>query len=307
MGEIMDQLEGYLPAEGRVKWNQSFYFNAYDPRSRLGIIVRAGFLEGAGTANSWMVAFRDGSPVFQRFNADLPCPAERLADGVSIGGMRLDSLSPLTTARIRFEAPDFAFDLEWRAMHPLMDAVAFGRAGGDTDSFATSLAHAHLEGSCFVKGAMTIRGERFAFEGTGGRDIAAGERDWGLMEHYRVAWPIFGDGTAAIGIHGIAGGRDSYMSMVHDGDRWTRVATTEDRFDFAEDAMTVRETRWTLVDTASRTWEYRARPIFRTFLPADNYVLAEHIAEFTRGDGAVGYGLVECGYRLPWPGAMRSS
>jgi len=303
MTETAEKLEGYLPAEGRTKWNQSFYFNAFDPQTRMGLIARLGFLEGAGSANSWMVAFRDGSPLFQRFNSDLPCPPERLREGVTLGGMHLRSIEPLQSARLSFDSPEFAFDLTWEAIHPLMDAIAFGSAGGDTGSFATSLAHAHLEGSCRVTGEMVVRGERFAFDGIGGRDIAAGEREWGRMEHYRVAWPIFTDGTAVIGIHGIAGGRDSYMSMVHDGTGWTRMASTEDRFEFAEDAMTVRVTQWNMVDEAGRNWSYQARPIFRTFLPADNYVLAEHIAQFTRSDGVIGYGLVECGYRLPWPAA----
>lgn len=294
-------LEGYIPAEGRPLWNQSFYFNAFDPNSRIGCIIRVGFLEGKGSANSWMVFFVDGTPLFQRFNNDLPCPAGRLAEGVSIAGMTLTSVAPLEAARIRFEASDFAFDLTWRAMHPLIDAVAFGATGGDTGSFATSLAHAHLEGSCFVSGTITMPGgDTIRFDGTGGRDIAVGERDWSRMEHYRVAWPIFPDGTAIIGIHGIAGGRDSFMSMVNDGQSWTRMTETRDSFRFAEDAMTVLSTQWEMADERGRRWSVAAVPLFRCFLPADNYVLAEHIAEFTRADGLVGYGLVECGFRLPW-------
>jgi len=144
--------------------------------------------------------------------------------------------------------------------------------------------------------------ERLDFNGTGGRDIAAGVRDWSAMKHYRVAWPIFPDGTAIIGIHGFAGGRESFMSMVHDGGRWTRMVQTRDEFEFAGDEMTVTSTRWDFTDAAGRAWQLAARPLFRCFLPADSYVLAEHIAEFTCGDGLVGYGLVECGFRLPWSG-----
>jgi hypothetical protein len=305
MAADAEKLEGYLPAEGRPLWNQSYYFNAYDPNTGVGCFVRAGFLEGAGSANTWLVFFRDGKPLFQRFNADLACPRERLSGSVTLGGMTLTSVESLITARITFATRDFSFDLTWRAMHPLVDAIAFGAGAraGATDSFATSLAHAHLEGSCFVSGQVTMRGgERLAFEGSGGRDIAAGMRDWSGMKHYRVAWPIFPDGTAIIGIHGFADARESFMSMVHDGERWTRMAETRDLFEFAADEMTVTGTRWDLVDEAGRPWRLTARPLFRCFLPADAYVLAEHIAEFTRGDGLVGYGLVECGFRLPWRG-----
>jgi len=301
MSDNIESLEGYLPAEGRALWNQSFYFNAYDPASRIGCIVRAGFLEGQGQANNWIVFFMDGKPLFQRFNANLPCPAERLADGVDLGGLTLTSVEPLKAARLTLTTKDFAFDLTWRAMHPLIDAVAFGGSG--TESFGTNLAHAHLEGSCFVTGSITLRGGKtVAFDGTGGRDIAAGVRDWDGMKHYRVAWPIFPDRTAIIGIHGFAGGRESYMSMVNDGAGWTRMSRTHDAFDFAADEMTVLSTEWNFTDEQGRDWQFTAKPLFRCFLPADTYVLAEHIAEFTRSDGVVGYGLVECGFRLPWPG-----
>lgn len=296
----LERLEGYLPAEGRQLWNQSFYFNGYDPQTRIGCIIRAGFMEGSGLANSWFVFFQDGRPLFQRFNANLPCPRERLADGVALAGMVLTSLEPLKAARIQFSSRDFACDLTWREMHPLIDAVAFGGAG--TEGFATNLAHARLEGSCIVEGEVRLRGgETVRFEGTGGRDLAAGVRDWDGMEHYRVAWPIFPDRSTFIGIHGVAGGRDAFMSMMNGGQGWVRMNRTEDAFDFAEDEMTVRSTRWRLGAEDGREWMLSARPLFRTFLPADTYVLAEHIAEFTRGDGMIGYGLVECGYRLPWP------
>lgn len=302
MQDELERLEGYLPAEGRELWNQSFYFNAYDPETRIGCFARAGFMEGLGLANTWFVVFQDGRPLFQRFNANLPCPPHRLADGIEIGGMRLSSLEPLKAARLQFSSRDFGCDLVWREMHPLIDAVAFGGAGAS--EFATSLAHAHLEGSCTVAGEVRLRGgEAVRFKGAGARDIAAGVRDWERMEHYRVAWPIFPDRSTVIGIHGVAGGRDAYMSMLNDGEGWLRMSRTEDEFEFAEDQMTVRATRWRLEGEDGRVLELTARPLFRCFLPADGYVLAEHMAEFTRGDGMVGYGLVECGYRLPWPGS----
>ncbi|MEE4453042.1 hypothetical protein V2S85_15425 [Novosphingobium resinovorum] len=304
VGETMhrsdwETLEGYLPAEGRRLWNQSFYFNAYDPKNGIGCVIRAGFMEGSRSANSWMVFFMDGKPLFARYNANLSCPANRLAGGVSVGGMTLESLEPLKVARIRFQTAEFAFDLTWRAMHPLMDAIGFGQ--DDKDNFAAAHAHAHLEGSCFVTGTVTLRGgDRHTFEGTGGRDIAAGIRDWGSMEHYRVAWPIFTDETAAIGIHGVAGGRHSYMSMWHDGTDWTPIVETEDLVTFDTDEFTVRETHWRLRDAHGREVSYSGIPLFRCFLPADGYTLVEHIAKFTRSDGVEGYGLVECGMRLPW-------
>jgi hypothetical protein len=292
-------LERRLAADGRRQWNQSYYFNAYDPESRIGCIIRAGFMEGLGKANSWTVFFIDGKLMFHRFNADLPCPDERLADGVRLGDMELLSLDPLKAARIALDTGDFAFDLTWRELHPLVDAVSLDRS--DTASFIDTFAHAHLEGTSRVSGSVTLPGgERRAFSGTGARDIAAGIRDWGRMEHYRVAWPIFEDGTSIVAVHGFSGGHSSFMSMANFGDGWKRIADNTEDYDFADDGMTVKETRWSVTSADGQNIAFTGTPLFRCFLPADSYVLAEHIARFVRDDGVIGYGLVECGFKLPW-------
>lgn len=294
-------LERRIAAEGQRLWNQSYYFNAYDPDSRIGCVIRAGFMEGQGKANSWMVFFIDGKLLFQRFNSDLPCPDERLAEGVRLGDMELSSLDTLRAARITCDTGDFAFDLSWHELHPFVDAVSLGKS--DTASFADTFAHAHLEGTSRVSGSVTLPGgEVCSFSGTGARDIAAGIRDWGKMEHYRVAWPIFEDGTSIVGVHGFAGGHGSFMSMANLDGTWQRIDDNEESYDFADDSMTVRELRWTMHTGAGQRIAFTGTPLFRAFLPADSYVLAEHIARFVREDGVVGYGLVECGFRLPWAG-----
>jgi len=75
----------------------------------------------------------------------------------------------------------------------------------DTEgTFAREIAAIHLEGPCSVKGCVTVRRDRIAVYGNGFRDNAAGVRNWDLLRHYRLAWPVFDNGMALAGIHGIS-------------------------------------------------------------------------------------------------------
>ena len=86
--------EGYCPASDHPRWNQSFYFNFYDPATKTGAFIRAGILENVKEANNWFVFFRDGRPLFNRLNMNLPYTDKRLVDG------QFDD-SPLTLRELR--------------------------------------------------------------------------------------------------------------------------------------------------------------------------------------------------------------
>ncbi|SCW78158.1 hypothetical protein SAMN02927924_02865 [Sphingobium faniae] len=259
-------------------------------------------MEGQGSCNSWIVLFQNGKPLFQRCNAALPYTAARPLDGIELDGLRMEVEEPLRKARIRFTSRELDLDLLWEGLQPLQDSIAL--SADEDGAFSEDIAHAHLEGTCRVTGQVRLRdGTIVLFDGKGGRDIAAGPRDWGALAHYRIVFPIFDDGLTLIGIHGIAdGGRHAYMKMLHDGARWNRIARLEDELTFEPDDMTVRATRWSAELEDGRRWSVEGRTLFRAFIPHDGFMLAEHMAEFTRDDGAKGYGLIECGYRFPWSG-----
>jgi hypothetical protein len=295
--------EGYISANEHLRWNQSVYFNAYDPESRIGCFIRLGFMENLKLTNCWAVFFLDGKPLFQRINANLPYTQARMDRGVELAGFRVTRIEPLNRARIQFEDTNFAADLTWEATQPMMDSIAFTADAGD-GSFARNVAHAHLEGSCRVTGNLMLRDARSVqFNGMGARDVAAGTRDWDALRHYRLAMPIFNDGLTIIGIHGISNvGKSAYMKMLHDGQKWVRIGQMEDELEFEDDDMTVRATTWKVSAEDGRRWTVTGRRLFRCFIPFDTFMLAEHMMEFTREDGVVGYGLLECGFRFPWSG-----
>ncbi|MGQ0698610.1 MAG: DUF7065 domain-containing protein [Panacagrimonas sp.] len=291
--------EGYIPGNDEPRWNQSFYYQAYDPVTRTGAFIRIGLLENQKESNSWLIVFRDGRPLYTRTNLNLPENKQRPLQGIEIAGMSIRAEVPLKKTRITFDSPDFSMNLVWDELAPMEDCIAMTQ---DThDGFAKEIAQIHLEGTSHITGHITHRGQRQDFDGKGFRDIAAGVRNWDGLNHYRLAWPVFENGMAFAGIHGIStGGQSAYMRMMYDGTQWRRVKAIEDHMSFDAEGFAVTEARWTFIDDANVRYEMSGRPLFNWLFPFDTFVLREQLMEFRLADGTLGYGLYETGYRLPW-------
>ena len=297
--------EDYWQANDHPRWNQSVYFNFYDPAQRIGCFIRVGILENLGETNSWFVFFRDGKPLFNRTNMNLPYTATRLGlgDGLEVAGMRLRSIEPLSKAHITFDERDFKVDLTWDAILPMQDAIHLSDAGAE-DAFAKEIAHIHMEGTCGVTGTITLAdGETIAIDGKGFRDIAVGPRNWDFLRHYRLAWPIFDNGLSIVSTHGIStNGDDAYIKMVGKGGKWIGVTAIEDRNIYEADGMTLKGMDWRVTDADGDVHAFTARRLYCWTFPLDTFALTEHMMEYTLADGTKGYGLGECGFRFPWAG-----
>lgn len=297
-----ERFEGHVAGQGEPLWNQSYYFNAYDPQTKAGCLIRIGLLEYAQQANSWLIAFQDGLPIFTRTNLQLPYIKERPAGGMHIAGMHVEVIEPLKKCRIRFDEGEFSLDLVWETLHSLADSIAM--SAGESGNFSDDIAHVHLEGPCRVRGHMTVRGRRIEIDAHGFRDVAAGVRNWASLKHYRLAWPVFDDGRTFCGIRGVdTQGRSGYMRMYHDGERWLRVQSIEDHNDYElADPFAVKALRWAFTDETGKRQEVTGSPVFHWLFPQDDFVVCEQIMAYQLGDGTQGYGLCEGGFRLPWGG-----
>lgn len=295
------RFEGVVSGSPEALWNQSYYFNFYDPDTRYGALIRVGLLENRNEANSWLIVFHDGLPVFTRTNLSLPYVAERPAEGMTIAGMHLKVIEPLERIALSFSEGDFAIDLQWDAMHPLADCISMTHNAGE---LAKEVAQVHLEGPCHVTGQVTVRGEKTAVNGTGFRDVAAGVRNWDFMAHYRLSWPIFENKMAFAGVHAITTtGASAHMQMYNDGEQWLGVSSFEDRNEYnADNPFTWKSMEWSFVDDNDRKFTYTGTPLFTWAFAQDSFVVVEQMMEYRLSDGTVGYGIAECGFRLPWTG-----
>lgn len=293
--------EGHHPANDHPKWSQSYYFNFFDPSNNVGGFLRIGLLENAGLSNVWVVLFKDGKPAYNRICAASPYTSGRMDTGVEVAGLRFSTIVPLRSARLGFSDDDLSMDLAFECIHPMADAIAMAR--NEAGALLQTIAAAHLEGPGRVRGTLNLRGSRIDVDGTGFRDISWGVRTWEALRDYRLSWPLFGNGIAFAGVHATTvDGKSHYMKMFHDGRKWGGVGELDDGVEFADDGMTVASLHWRFKDGLGKPWEYSGRPIFRAFIPVDGFLVSENMMEYRLADGTVGYGVCECGFRLPWDG-----
>lgn len=297
-----DNPEGYCPNKDDPNWNQSLYFNFYDPASTIGCFIRIGILENRQESNLWFVFFMNGKPLFTRSNLNLPYISERMDKGLTIAGLHVKAIEKMKTARLTFDEEDFAIDLHYEAIHPMMDAIAL--TGKDGDAFAKELGNTHFEAPCRVTGTVRIPdGDTVRIDCLGIRDVSVGPRNWHSMAHFRTAWPLFLNGLTFLGARGLSiKGERGDMRMFHDGERWLAVTDVSETAEWAEDEMTYRKMHWKFRDELGREWEFTGKPIFRWFFPIGKFVMSEHMMEYRLADGTVGYGLGEGIFRFPWAG-----
>jgi hypothetical protein len=295
-----ERFESLAPGDGNPRWNQSFYYNFYDPVTKTAGLIRLGLMENLRETNTWFVFFQDGLPIYNRVNMNLPYTFDRPANGVKVAGMFIHAVEPLKKTRILFSDVDFSVDLCWDERNPMANPLTMDSG---KDVFSSEMAHVHLEGTSNVSGHIIHRGRRIEISGTGFRDIGVGPRNWDALKNYRLAWPIFEDGTALAGVRAISTGDDtSYMRMYHDGKKWLRVTQIEGKQTYAEDTFSIASAHWTWTDETGKYHEMTGKPLLRWFFSVDTFLVCEQIMEYRTSDGRVGYGLHENGYRLPWKG-----
>ncbi len=300
MSSGYEKFEYLAPGDGNPRWNQSFYYQFYDPKTKVGALIRIGLLENLKETNSWFVFFKDGLPIYNRVNMNLPYTSDRPANGIKVAGMYVHAVEPLKKTRILFSDVDFSVDLVWDERNPMANAIAMD-SGKET--FSSEMAHVHLEGTSNITGHIIHRGVRTEINGTGFRDIGVGPRNWDALNHYRLAWPVFEDGSALAGVRAIStSGDTTYMRMYHDGKKWLRVTNIDEKQSYAEDTFSIATANWKWTDENGKQYEMTCKPLLRWFFSLDTFIMCEQIMEYRRNDGVVGYGLYENGYRLPWKG-----
>ena len=299
---MLENCERYIPNPDIAKWNQSYYFNFYDRKARLGGFLRIGIMENMNETNGFAIFFKDGKPLFTRVNMHLPYTDQRLDPGIELAGVKMVSTKSLQTCRISIDHEDFGAELTWDLRFPMGDSIVPPKEGED-DAIARELAYIHLEGACDVSGTIRLRtGETVMIDDAGFRDISCGPRNWAGVQHYRLAWPIFDNGMSCVAVHAMTEHGDSYQKILHDGTRWHHIGKVEETINYEADEMGFRHVHWKVWDEGDRLWEFTGEPLFRWQFPFDSFVMVEQMMEYRLSDGTIGYGMGEGGFRFPWEG-----
>jgi hypothetical protein len=328
------------PVEGDSAWSESYYFNAYDPRTDSGFFARIGIRPNEGTMDAALSAWLPGGDVaeFRSVTAQ-----RAMVDSVlAVGGVRFEMLVPLQSWRLTLDADapvrpcvpgaavartaHLAVDVRFDAATPAIGTdgqpsgatAATGPKTAEAAASAATVGKGHFEQAGGWTGWLEVDGVRHHWEGAhGNRDKSWGPRRWGGPRMWRwfsinVADGNVPDGNIASGMHfgGIRLGTeagDLHRGWVWDGEKAASIAEWRVRTELEDDAVTQRVVHLEVVDKMRRTFSLRG-DVLRVAGTgkAGGTLVNEGLARWTYlnpdGPERTGYGICEYLHQLDGSG-----
>ncbi len=202
----LDPHDEYTHAlEAASNFNESMYFNVYDPAARVGGFLRLGNRANEGYAElTTCVYLPDGRVAFM-FNR----PQIFDNDAFDAGGMRFDVVTPFEELRTRYQGKvalldeplqmanprqaftenpwvDATIDLTQRGVSPMYGGEPVNDDGSPIgEDHSRGFARGHYEQHMAVSGAIRVGGDEWHVDGFGLRDHSWGPRYWQAPWWYR--------------------------------------------------------------------------------------------------------------------------
>jgi hypothetical protein len=245
---LLDADDLMHPNTGEPNFNESAYYNFYDPVRRLGGFVRIGNRPNEGYAEMTVCLYLpDGRVGFMYARPEI-AGNDRLA----AGGLAFEIQTPMREQAIRYDGscvllarpldlldPKAAFtrnphrpveiDLRYRALSPGWGGEPRERKDGSVGGWVSvkleragqEFARGHFEQHGHATGHVTVDGTRFPVDGFGLRDHSWGPRYWQAPRYYRWLTMNFGPDAGMAGALTVQ--RDGHQ--VQAGYLWTQGAT----------------------------------------------------------------------------------
>jgi hypothetical protein len=306
--------------DAATNYNESMYFNVFDPLKKIGGWFRVGNRVNEGHAEVSACLYLPDGRVGFMFNR----PKIDNNDELNAGGMRVEVIEPFKRLRVTYDGkilllshplemahPSRAFknnpmvdckvDLEYRGIAPMYGGRPVREDGSDIPMDPEkSFAKAHYEQHVAAKGSFDVGGERWELDGFGLRDKSWGPRYWQNITWYRWLPMNFGsDFGMMISIIGSNDGAVRRSGMVlRDGDY---ALINDARIESEWDENWYQTTLRAWAKTDEREYEVTGRVISmiplrnrRTRDDGSSLVtrITEGMTEYTC-DGKTGYGLSE--------------
>jgi len=194
-------------------YNESMYFNVFDPTSKVGGWFRLGNRPNEGYAEMSICLYLPGGRIgFMFGRPKISGNAE-----MNAGGLKIEVVEPFKKLRLTYDGkvcllerpfemanPSKAFrdnpqvdcqiELAYEGVSPMYGGETVGADGkprADVDP-EKSFARAHYEQHVAAGGHFTVAGERYAVNGHGLRDKSWGPRYWSAINWYRWCPMNFG-------------------------------------------------------------------------------------------------------------------
>ncbi len=318
----LDPEDEYTHAvEAAENFNESMYFNVYDPAVRTGGFFRVGNRPNEGYAEvTTCLYLPDGSVGFMFGRPEIS------GNGAfDAGGMRFECHVPFEDLRVGYEGKvvlldnplDMADPRKGFKENPWVDAAVELRYAGVSPMFggelvgdddkplaenpAQAFARAHYEQHVAAKGTIRVGDDEWAVDGFGLRDHSWGPRFWQAPWFYRWLTANFGaDFGFMVSIVASREGVRRMGGMVLSGGEYSMVDTVEIDTDWTaegdyHDSIRVRAKTW------KKTYEIEGRvlslvPLRNRRAAPDGTELMTRISEGLTEwscEGRTGYGLSE--------------
>jgi hypothetical protein len=199
--------------EAASNFNESMYFNGYDPKTQVGCFVRLGNRANEGYAESTTCVYMPDGRVAFMFQR----PEIANNDAFDAGGMRFDVVAPfeelrttyrgkvaLLTDPLQMANPRRAFtenpwvDCEIELTHRGVSPMYGGEPVNDdgtplSEDHSGGFARGHYEQHMAVNGTVRVGDDEWPLDGNGLRDHSWGPRYWQAPWWYRWLTANFGD------------------------------------------------------------------------------------------------------------------
>lgn len=318
---ILDPEDEYChKPDAAQNYNESMYFNIFDPAQNIGGWFRIGNRVNEGYAEvSACVYLPDGRVGFM-FNR----PRIDNNDELNAGGMRVQVVEPFKRLRLTYDGkilllsnplemahPSRAFknnplvdckvDLDYRAVAPMYGGRPVQQDGSDIPMDPEkSFAKAHYEQHIAGSGSFEIGGQRWAIDGFGLRDKSWGPRYWQNISWYRWLPMNFGaDFAVMISLIGSADGQVRRSGMVLRNGEYVLIRDARIESEWDENWYQTKLRAWAKTDEREYIIEGRVTsmiPLRNRRKREDGTELVTRITEGMteyRCDGKTGYGLSE--------------
>lgn len=311
--------------EAAKTYNESMYFNVFDPTQQIGGWFRIGNRVNEGYAEMSVCLYLPGGKVgfmFKRVPIDNN-------DELNAGGLRVEVLEPFKSLRVTYEGsvllmdqphdmadPKMAFTnnprekvkmvLNYRGVSPMYGGEMVNLDGTKRELDAEkSFARAHYEQHVGAEGTIEIAGETWNVAGFGLRDKSWGPRTWQSIYWYRWCPMNFGEDFGMMvsvisgGPKAEGGGSRGSGMVLEDGQYYDFVdARIDAEFDEKEYQTTLNI--WAKAENGK---EYEVEGKVLSLIPLRNRRTGpdgvERTTRITEGmteykcNGKVGYGLSE--------------
>jgi hypothetical protein len=298
-------------------FNESMYFNAYDPETRLGGFFRLGNRANEGTGEMTICLYLPDGQVAFMFGR----PHVTTNEAFDAAGMRFEVVEPFSELRVSYEGsvvlltdplemadPRRAFtsnphtDCAVHLVYRGNSAMFGGEPDRPTETPGEEFARGHYEQLVGASGTVRVGDQEWELDGYGLRDHSWGPRYWQAPWYYRWLTANIGADFGFMGSRvARRDGPGTRGGFVWDGDAVHLCSDFRIRSTWEGDGRYHRTVEAELV-TADRTWLVRGSVLNliplrnRRHDPDGNELvtrISEGLTQWTLEDGRVGYGLSE--------------